>query len=38
INLTLYTLDRFVAGDMDEVIDSLISEDEAARLAQATGG
>ena len=34
INLTLYKLDRIVAGDgLDEVIDALIAEDQAARLA-----
>lgn len=35
INLTLYKLDKIVAGDgLDEVIDSLIAEDQAARLAE----
>jgi len=34
INLTLYKLDRFLAGEaVDEVIDSLIAEDQARRLA-----
>lgn len=34
INLTLYKLDRIVAGDeLGDVIDSLIAEDQAARLA-----
>ncbi|MEQ8745845.1 peptide chain release factor 1 [Pyruvatibacter sp.] len=34
INLTLYKLDQVIAGDaLDEVIDALISEDQAARLA-----
>ena len=34
INLTLYKLDRIIAGDgLDEVIDALIAEDQAARLA-----
>ncbi|HSR72707.1 MAG TPA: peptide chain release factor 1 [Kiloniellales bacterium] len=34
INLTLYKLDRVLAGEaLDEVIDALISEDQAARLA-----
>lgn len=33
INLTLYNLDKIVAGDaLDEVIDSLIAEDQAAKL------
>ncbi len=35
INLTLYKLDRVLAGEaLDEVIESLIAEDEAARLAE----
>ena len=35
INLTLYKLDRVIAGDaLDELIDALISEDEANRLAE----
>ncbi|MDX1711110.1 MAG: peptide chain release factor-like protein, partial [Rhodovibrionaceae bacterium] len=35
INLTLHKLDRVLAGDgLDEVIDALIAEDEAARLAE----
>ena len=35
INLTLYKLDRVIAGDaLDELIDALISEDQAARLAE----
>jgi len=35
INLTLYKLDRVIAGDsLDEMIDALISEDEANRLAE----
>ncbi|SKA04476.1 peptide chain release factor 1 [Consotaella salsifontis] len=33
INLTLYKLDRFIEGEMDELIDALIAEDQAARLA-----
>jgi peptide chain release factor 1 len=37
INLTLYKLDRILAGEaLDEVIDALISEDHAARLAEAS--
>ena len=36
INLTLYKLDQILAGEaLDEVIDALIAEDEAARLAAA---
>lgn len=35
INLTLYDLDRVLAGDaLDKIIDALIAEDEAARLAE----
>jgi len=35
INLTLYKLDRVLLGEaLDEVIESLIAEDEAARLAE----
>jgi len=34
INLTLYKLDEIITGDaLDEVIDALIAEDQAARLA-----
>ena len=34
INLTLYNLDKIVAGDaLDEVINALIAEDQAAKLA-----
>jgi peptide chain release factor 1 len=36
INLTLYKLDQILAGEaLDEIIDALIAEDEAARLAEA---
>ena len=35
INLTLYKLDRVMAGEaLDEVIDALVSEDQAQRLAE----
>ena len=34
INLTLYKLDHVIAGDLDEVIDSLTAEDEVGRLAE----
>ena len=35
INLTLYKLDRVMTGEaLDEVIDSLVSEDQAQRLAE----
>ena len=34
INLTLYNLPKVIAGDgLDEIIDPLIAEDQAARLA-----
>jgi len=33
IELTLYKLDRVMAGELDEFIDALIAEDQAARLA-----
>ncbi|MBU2956393.1 peptide chain release factor 1 [Paracoccus sp. 1_MG-2023] len=33
INLTLYALDRIMAGDLSEIIDALTSHDQAARLA-----
>ncbi|WP_439560917.1 peptide chain release factor 1 [Roseinatronobacter sp.] len=34
INLTLYKLDQIMQGDLDEVIDALITADQAARLAK----
>lgn len=33
INLTLYKLDQFLNGEMDEVIDALITSDQASKLA-----
>ncbi|MBK4214564.1 peptide chain release factor 1 [Paracoccus caeni] len=33
INLTLYALDRVMQGDLTEILDALISHDQAARLA-----
>jgi len=33
INLTLYKIDRVMAGELDEFIDALTAEDQAARLA-----
>ena len=33
INLTLYKLEKILGGDLDEVIDSCIAADQAARLA-----
>jgi peptide chain release factor 1 len=34
INLTLYKLDRVLEGELDEVIDALIADDQAQRLAE----
>ncbi|MFN3276039.1 MAG: peptide chain release factor 1 [Paracoccus sp. (in: a-proteobacteria)] len=36
INLTLYALDRIMAGDLAEIIDALTAHDQAARLADQT--
>ena len=33
INLTLYKLDQVMMGDLDEVIDALIADDQARKLA-----
>ncbi len=33
INLTLHILDGFLGGDMDELLDALLAEDDARRLA-----
>ena len=35
IGLTLYALDRIIAGDLTEITDALIAHDQAARLAEA---
>ncbi|MFT6559425.1 peptide chain release factor 1 [Sneathiella sp.] len=38
INLTLYKLDKVIAGEaLDEIIDALIAEDQAERLAEVEG-
>ncbi|WP_371168922.1 peptide chain release factor 1 [Aliiroseovarius sp. 2305UL8-7] len=37
INLTLYKLDQIIAGDLDEVVDALTAEDQAAKLAELDG-
>jgi len=37
INLTLYRLDQVMQGDLDEVIDALISDDQASMLAEMEG-
>ncbi len=34
IGLTLYKLDAVMGGDLDEIIDALISEDQARKLAE----
>ncbi|SEM76120.1 peptide chain release factor 1 [Palleronia pelagia] len=34
INLTLYKLDQVMQGDLGEVVDALVAEDQAARLAE----
>ena len=34
INLTLHKIDRVMAGELDEIIDALTAEDQAARLAE----
>ena len=33
INLTLHKIDRIMLGDLDEIVDALTAEDQAARLA-----
>ncbi len=33
INLTLYKIDRIMAGELDEIIDALAADEQAARLA-----
>jgi len=37
INLTLYSLPQILNGDLDTVIDALIADDQAARLAEMEG-
>ncbi|ARC89184.1 peptide chain release factor 1 [Rhodovulum sp. MB263] len=37
INLTLYRLEQILAGDLDEVIDALIADDQATMLAEMEG-
>ena len=34
INLTLYKLDRVLEGELDEIIEALVAEDQAERLAE----
>ena len=33
INLTLYKLDRVMEGDLDDLIDALVAEDQALKLS-----
>lgn len=37
INLTLYSLDKVMEGEIEEVIEALISDDQAAKLAEMDG-
>ncbi len=37
INLTLYKLDQIMGGDLDETVDALIAEHQAAQLAEMNG-
>ena len=37
INLTLYRLDQILAGDLDEIVDALTSDAQAAMLAELNG-
>lgn len=37
INLTLYKLDQVVQGDLDEIIDALIADDQATKLSDLNG-
>lgn len=37
INLTLYKLDQVMQGDLEEIIEALIAEDQAAKLAEFEG-
>ncbi|KAJ55627.1 peptide chain release factor 1 [Actibacterium mucosum KCTC 23349] len=37
INLTLYKLDQVMTGELDEVIDALITDDQARKLAEMEG-
>jgi peptide chain release factor 1 len=37
INLTLYKIDRVMAGELDELIDPIVAEDQAGQLAALAG-
>ena len=34
VGLTIYKLDQFMDGDMDEIIDALITEDQASKMQE----
>ncbi|MCY3726655.1 MAG: peptide chain release factor 1, partial [Rhodobacteraceae bacterium] len=34
VNLTLYSLEKVIEGEMDEIIDYLITDDQANKLAE----
>jgi peptide chain release factor 1 len=36
IGLTLYKLDKVLAGELDEISDALVADEQARRLAEAT--
>jgi peptide chain release factor 1 len=36
VNVTLYKLDKVLDGDLDEIIDALIADDQASKLAELT--
>ncbi len=38
INLTLYSLDRIMGGDLGEIIDALVAQDQAGKLAALEAG
>jgi peptide chain release factor 1 len=38
INVTLYSLDQFIEGDIEEMLDALSAEDQAERLAEMENG
>ncbi|MDP3339807.1 peptide chain release factor 1 [Frigidibacter sp.] len=38
INLTLYSLDKIIAGDLGEIIDALVAQDQAEKLAALEAG
>ena len=37
INLSLYRLDQILAGDLDEIVDALTADAQAAMLAELNG-